>query len=773
MSSEPKQPSLLQELWDRRFFQYVGTYLGLSFGLLQFMDFLVNRYQLNSSLVDKLFIFLLAMLPAVIVIAYNHGRPGRDRWRSFEKILLPGSLVIGLMLAVLLFNDSAAQAATEKISISTIDGKQETRVIPKVEYTKRFAIFPFENLTQDATQEWIRVGIPFLLDKDMEQFMMNYSINPLSMKRQYEDNNAVYLQKLPFATQLKIAQGYYTDFFITGNFRSGTDETTLAIKVYNSKNGQLFFETEVAGSDIYDTVDQLTVALDEYLYLKDNIGSLDVIDLPASNLVTSDPEAFRDYIEGLVLARMDIRKIGQAVESLERAVSEDSNCATCFAGLSELYYGMSDETKMKNAAGKAVALSGPLPERQRLLINYQNYQANNEWNKAELLLNNWCRLYPHDYTPFSILMNSYLTRQLWGKAEKVGLQALQNGHKGQLLYSLATIYISKGEFDEAEKYTDQYYKAYPNQSKDKSLLEKIYSGRGELKKAKELYENELVMDPGNVDMLVKLGTLEDQLGNFQKSLSYYQEALQKAVTTQDSVKTLQAEEAHFERLGQYNRSFEIADRRYALMGTYIPPAQLKQVRFFNEGNKLAMIGRREDYFANLDALKEELPQNAALFDCVGNYLFHMYADNLEEFENYSDKCSEAYLTPMYGTAFKHMDAGARAEMNGDFATAIREYEAYMDSTGLGNLRMAYGLASMYRQNGQPDIALEKIEASLKLDPHQPIYILEKAMILFDQGKRNEAEELYQKVMDIWKDADTDFKYYEEAVEFGEKLQKAG
>ena len=128
---------------------------------------------------------------------------------------------------------------------------------------------------------------------------------------------------------------------------------------------------------------------------------------------------------------------------------------------------------------------------------------------------------PVIYTPYSYLVQYHLQRLFWGKAEEVALQALENGHQGNLLYSLATIYISKGEFDSAEKYIEQYYELYPHKSKDQSLLEKIYSGRGELKKAKELYENSLVMDPGNVEMMVKVGTLEDQLGNFSASIEKF------------------------------------------------------------------------------------------------------------------------------------------------------------------------------------------------------------------------------------------------------------
>ena len=131
---------------------------------------------------------------------------------------------------------------------------------------------------------------------------------------------------------------------------------------------------------------------------------------------------------------------------------------------------------MKAAADKAVTLSGTLPERQKLNINYFNYVANNEMNKAQLMLNNWIKLYPHDYTPYARLMTFYLQRVMWDQAEEVGLKALENGHRGSLLYSLATIYISKKEFVKAEQYIEQYYDLYPHKSKDKSLLEKIYVG---------------------------------------------------------------------------------------------------------------------------------------------------------------------------------------------------------------------------------------------------------------------------------------------------------
>ena len=769
MVEQENTPSTLQNLWNRRFFQYLGTYLGISFGLIQFMDFMVNRYQLDSNLVDKLFIFLLALLPAVMVFIYNHGRPGHDSWHPFEKVFIPVCLVIGFTLSVLMFNGSSAQAATEKISIATLDGSQETRIVPKVEFTKRFAIFPFTDPESQQDRQWMAYGAAYLLDKDMEQFMMNYVINPTSMSSAYRSYNAELGEEIPFATQLKIAQDYYTDYFITGKYGEQDGKFSLSASIYDSRTGKLFFEKEFMGQDIYDAVDLLTEGIREALYPKDNLPKETMVDLPASNLITDDPKALQNFVEGVVLYRGDVQQTPLAIAKLEESVKADPRCASCFSALSEMYFANSDEEKMKASSDKAVALANVLPERQKLLINYYNYNVYNKWDKASLLLENWAQLYPHDYTPYSLLMQYYIPRRLWTKAEDIGLQALENGHRGNLLYSLAGLYIDKGEFEKAEKYINQYYELYPHKNKDKSLLEQIYSGRGELKKAKELYENELLMNPSDVKLLTKLATLEDKMGAFSAGKAYLEEALSKSRNAQDSVSVYAQLEEHFVRLGQFGKVFELVDQRRDLMSTYVPSSQLKQALFFGQAYRMVVAREDDRYFAMLNDLKTELPQNAELFDCIGNYLYSTWADKLEMFEQYSEKCLDNYILPMYGQTFGVLDKAVRAELQKDYPKAIEYYTAYRDSSGVGDLMLSFGLATVYRKNGQYEEATQQIEEFLRLDPNQPMAMLEKSRILAAQGQKAEAEKLYEKLMQIWKDADENYLYYEEAVAFGKEL----
>ncbi|MCL7969973.1 MAG: hypothetical protein M8867_10165, partial [marine benthic group bacterium] len=63
---------------DRRVPQIVGLYVAGGWGFLQFVDWVVEQYQLSPDLVNFVVTLLLLLLPTVIWLAWRHGAPGRD-----------------------------------------------------------------------------------------------------------------------------------------------------------------------------------------------------------------------------------------------------------------------------------------------------------------------------------------------------------------------------------------------------------------------------------------------------------------------------------------------------------------------------------------------------------------------------------------------------------------------------------------------------------------------------------------------------------------------
>ena len=54
--------------------------------MIQFMDWIVNRYILSPHLVDLSLGIIISFVPTILIMAYFHGKPGKDKWTNIEKI---------------------------------------------------------------------------------------------------------------------------------------------------------------------------------------------------------------------------------------------------------------------------------------------------------------------------------------------------------------------------------------------------------------------------------------------------------------------------------------------------------------------------------------------------------------------------------------------------------------------------------------------------------------------------------------------------------------
>lgn len=224
---------------------------------------------------------------------------GISSWLKWT-IPITGLLTIAIVMLLFIFNNRA-KAGTETVLITTEDGEISTRIIPKVGSTKRLVIFPFENKTGDRDLDWLEVGGSYLLDKDLEQDVRLYCIQALSLKYHYESYSQIFLDEIPFATQVKITQDLYTDYFIVASIQQDTAGLRLHVKSYATENGQEFYTKEFTGTDIFEMLDQLATDLSNHLYPVETGLAFGEIDLPVSNLVSQNKQTLRSFFEGLTM----------------------------------------------------------------------------------------------------------------------------------------------------------------------------------------------------------------------------------------------------------------------------------------------------------------------------------------------------------------------------------------------------------------------------------------------------------------------------------------
>ena len=88
---DSQKTGFFRDLISRRVLQVLGIYIGVSWGIVQFVDWLVNRYLWSHHLTDLAIVTLLSLIPTAIVMAYFHGSPGRNKWTKTERVLVPSS----------------------------------------------------------------------------------------------------------------------------------------------------------------------------------------------------------------------------------------------------------------------------------------------------------------------------------------------------------------------------------------------------------------------------------------------------------------------------------------------------------------------------------------------------------------------------------------------------------------------------------------------------------------------------------------------------------
>ncbi len=175
---EEEKQSFFKRMMNRRIPQIIGIYMAVSWGIVQFVDWIVNRYLLSHHLVDLALVILLSLIPSSLIVAYYHGRPGKDKWKRTEVIGIPVNVVITAFLVFALFSGKDLGKVSQKVTVQDETGKQIERMIPKSDFRRKVALFYFKNETGDKSLDWLQYGITHMLDYDLSQDMFVETLAP-------------------------------------------------------------------------------------------------------------------------------------------------------------------------------------------------------------------------------------------------------------------------------------------------------------------------------------------------------------------------------------------------------------------------------------------------------------------------------------------------------------------------------------------------------------------------------------------------------------------
>ncbi|KPK83297.1 MAG: hypothetical protein AMS25_00045 [Gemmatimonas sp. SM23_52] len=764
---------IYRDLVKRRVPQILGLYLGGSWVVIEFVGMLVDRYSLSPHLVSLSLVVLGSLIPTVVLLAYFHGMPGPNEWAAAEKIGIPVNLLAAAALVAILYSDKPLGAATTTLVLENEAGETVERVVPKTEFRKRLIVYNFANETGDSTLNWLEYGVMIGLLLDLDQDLYMRVGDPDVVLERLERAGYPEGVGAPLTLQASIASEIHQDFFVVGDVSRRNDEFAVTASLYETRRQRLLAENTFVGSDVLDLVDQISVQLRQDLGISDRHIE-ETSDLRIADILTDSPEAFRlqvvGYREILVTGDWEAAK-----DYLERAVAADPTAAFAQFQLSICYLVLNEREKADSAARQAMRHIYRVPERTQFYLKYHYYSAIElDAGKRFAVAKMAVELFPEDIDAHVQLALEYgrraQTADMIAEYERI-LEIDPSQY--DYLRSIGYAYRSQAQFEQALQYFQRYAQAVPNDYSSFEAMGSVHAAMGDYERARSDFERALILDADNIEIMNWLATVTFNQGRFDESLVQHQQALAAARTPQERASAYRSLSHHHATVGQLDKAIEYRELGWAEGERFLPPSVVLAQWALGGLDLYVQAGREDVAFEVIRRAENELasPLDAAIpVGYLEVYLELRDADRageaLQELEARTEELGEGSLRDYLFAA-----RGKIHELRGEYEQAIESYQQALTlaPTDITRLR---ALGRCYRLRGQRSRALEQFQANLKVTPYNPKTHYEIALLYADMGDRDQALDHLRTALEVWKDADTNFRPAQEARQKLAELETA-
>jgi tetratricopeptide (TPR) repeat protein/predicted Ser/Thr protein kinase len=516
---------------------------------------------------------------------------------------------------------------------------------------------------------------------------------------------------------------------LTGEIASLGKNYVITLEALNCATGDSLARQQVEAAGKESVLKSLGQAASEMRSkLGESLASVAKLDRPLEEATTSSLEALKAFTMGDAA-----RARGGEMESIplyQRAIELDSNFAIAYARLGTVYSNMGESTRAKEFRTKAFALRDRVSERERLYISAHYYSSvSEEREKARETYELWKQMYPRDTAPYNNLGIYYISQGKYDKAvaELEALLAI-NPNDGRGLLNLAEAYFGMDRLSDARSTAEKAYAL----NKSPGLAEQAYRYAwvaGD-QAAMEKYAAALRGEPEEFTILLNQANAAYQSGRIREFRAKNRRALEilKHQNMRAIIANVTADSAVAEAEYGYKQQAREAARAASAMG-YAPD----------------LIGRAAWTMAAIGETGEA--QKLA-----------------EQFERM--KASDPFVMGVIAPSLR-----AAIELNrGKEDKALELLSSVGENAGRGQGLMiscyVRGMAYLKKKQGAEAAAeferVLNLGAPARADWSYALVHLQIARAYALAGNAAKSREAYQKLFDLWKDADPDFPLLLEA-----------
>lgn len=756
------------ELRERRVLPVVGVYVASSWVLVEILDRLVERYLLSPYLTDIVFWGLFSLIPAVLLVAWTHGKPGKDKSTRAGKVGVPINLIATLGLLITVFGDKDLGLAATQVTVSNEMGQQETHYIPSETFRRRMAVFFWKNESGLPELDWLQYGITELLVQDLQQDTFILANSPwnnpgyYSRMRQagFDDGLGV-----PRSLMRRIANESNRQYFIEGSLNNTADEYIVSARIWDSQTLELIDEVTVQNWDIYSAVDDLSIEIREALDVP-KVGRHIAEDLPLAETYGESEEALKAYING-----MNARLFDNDFESSNAFFAESTRIDPNFVlgwFLTALNMVESGNLPAAQAAmAKAQELDYRLPANDRAQLKAMTYRFAGEHEKQMAFLRLQTRI-RDDATSHNYLARMLMISGQLDEAKVESLTALERDALNVgILLRMSILERATGNMDSAVEYAREYQQHKPEDMEANIILGDILRDSGELDAAQVQYMHAQILENAPVEPTLRLAEIAARKGDINTARDYLVQAEGFTRTPAQKVQVRQSASALEARLGRLNEAIRQTTEQEVFLRQSQPPLAVA----------LGIYAQLAGYYVelgNISSARESLQIALGMVEAP-----------MDKFLAFSDAMILA-SEDEFSAAEAAVDRGAEvielfqlkllefqipitrawiARESGDYLMMADHYQAALEmiehSVIASQVQFAVpgiyaGLAFAQVHNGQLDAAGLSLAAGFQLDPNEPLLWLSKARLQQAKNMPQLALASVNYALAIWKDADDDY-----------------
>jgi len=774
----------ITEFRDRRILPAVGVYVAGVWLVIEILDRLVDRYMLSPYLSDIVFWGLYSLIPAVMLIAWTHGRPGKDKATRLEKIGVPINLIATLGLLITVFGDKDFDLAATRMTVSNELGQQETYYIPSETFRRRMAVFFWKNESGNPDLDWLQYGITELLVQDLQQdpFVLanspwnNFGNGFYSRMRRDGFNDGL---NVPRSLMRKIASEANHQYFIEGSLNKAADEYLLTARIWETQTLTQLAELEERGRDIYATTDRLSKDIRDALDVPESSERI-AEDLPLNETYGESEDALKAYIQGLN-ARLFDNDFVASSEFFDQATSIDPNFVLGWLMKALNMIDSGNLPAAQEAMSKAQKLDYRLPSRNRVQLKAMLYRLAGDHEKLMSFLRLQTKI-RDDASSHNSLANMLMISGELEEAKAESLLALERDALNVGIYlQLSRLERATGNMEAAIEYAREYQEQKPEDIEANIQLGDLLRDSGDLDAAEQHYKQAQLLQNLPVRPTLKLAMIAARKGDITAAEGYLEEAEGFAQTPIHKAMVRQGVVQLELRLGRINEAIkqthaqeEFLRQSQGLLeltlGIYSPLIDYYVLLGDFESARSALNTARGMLTPPLDKFLEF---NAAIIHARENDIDAARA-SLEQAREVMNQFQVNYLE-----AQVNFVEAAISEAQGEYAAVADHCRAVIELTNQSvfvdddqtSLSQVYAqMANAQIRSGDLNAAEKSIEAGFRLDPSEPTLWVNKARLQKARNMPQLALASVNYALAIWKDADENYVMAKEARELAAELQ---